>query len=62
MANNLEPELVAEYLLPILKTLMSDKNDSVKVHSVQSAITVAKLINDPGLIASEILPPLKQAY
>jgi hypothetical protein len=34
LAINLEPELIAEFLLPILKVLMSDKIDSVKVHSV----------------------------
>ena len=56
MANSLEPELISEYLLPILKSLLGDKNDSVKVHSVQSAVTVAKLINDSALISSEILP------
>jgi hypothetical protein len=34
LAINLEPELIAEFLLPILKVLMVDKIDSVKVHSV----------------------------
>lgn len=34
LAVQLEPPLVYEYLVPILKLLMVDKNDSVKVHAV----------------------------
>lgn len=46
IAKSMEHELVYEYLLPILKLLMIDKNDSVKVHSLQSAVTLASLLND----------------
>lgn len=56
LAVNLEPELIAEFLLPILKVLMNDKIDSVKVHSVQSSVIVAKLVQDPQLIVTDILP------
>ena len=38
---------------------MIDKNDSVKVHAVQSAVTVARLLEDPGYIATDIVPQLK---
>lgn len=34
IAKQMEPDLVYEYLLPILKLLMIDKNDSVKVHAM----------------------------
>ena len=47
IAKQMEPGLVYEYLLPILKILMIDKNDSVKVHAVSSAVTVASLLQDP---------------
>jgi uncharacterized membrane protein len=47
IANHLEPAMVGEFLLPILKLLMADKNDSVKVHAVESAVTVARLVDDP---------------
>jgi hypothetical protein len=46
IANHIEPSMVSEFLLPILKLLMADKNDSVKVHAVESAVTVARLIED----------------
>lgn len=46
IANHIEPAMVSEFLLPILKLLMADKNDSVKVHAVESAVTVARLIED----------------
>jgi len=32
---------IASFLLPLLKELLQDKNDSVKVHAVQSSVTVA---------------------
>lgn len=59
---HLEKQLIGEYLLPLLKELLSDKNDSVKVHAVQSAVTVAKLLNDSVLIAKNVIPPLKAAF
>ena len=34
MCHSLEQEIMGEYLLPLLKQLLQDKNDSVKVHAV----------------------------
>jgi hypothetical protein len=62
IAKSMEQELVYEYLLPILKLLMIDKNDSVKVHAMQSAVTVARLLDDSAAIVSDIVPQLKLAY
>lgn len=38
-----------------------DDNDSVKIHAVTSSVTVAKIIDNPDLVHSEILPALKTA-
>ena len=46
MCKSLEPPVIASYLLPLLKTLLTDKNDSVKVHAVQSSVIVAELLDD----------------
>jgi len=54
--------MIGEYLLPLLKELLSDKNDSVKVHAVQSSVTVAKLLGDSKLIQVNVIPPLKAAF
>lgn len=56
LANQLEPALVYEYLVPILKLLLVDKNDSVKVHAVQASVTVARLLEDPTTISTDIIP------
>ena len=57
----LEKDLIGEYLLPLLADLLKDKNDSVKVHAVQSSVTVGKLLQNPPLLAKNIIPALKQA-
>lgn len=62
LSNHLENNHIGEYLLPLLAELLKDKNDSVKVHAVQSSTTVAKLLNNPDLLATNIIPALKQAY
>jgi len=62
IAVQLEKDLVYDFLVPILKVLMIDKNDSVKVHAVQSAVTVARLLEDPNAIVTDIVPQLKLAY
>ena len=48
--------------MPLLKALLQDKNDSVKVHAVASAVTVAKHLEDPKLIAENVVPSLKTAF
>jgi serine/threonine-protein phosphatase 2A regulatory subunit A len=44
ISESLNPEHASEYLLPILKDLLKDENDSVKIHAVYSSITVAKIV------------------
>lgn len=58
----LEKQLIADYLLPLLKELLADKNDSVKVHAVQSSVTVARLLGDSALIVENIIPSFKTAF
>ena len=58
----LDATTMTEYLLPLLKELLQDKNDSVKVHAVQSSVVVASLIEDPEVVQSSIVPPLKTAF
>ena len=62
LVKHLDQNLITSYLLPLLKALLSDKNDSVKVHAVQSSVIVAKLMEDPETIAANLIPPLKQAF
>lgn len=38
------------YLLPLLRELLLDKNDSVKVHALQSSVAIVKLIPDQSKI------------
>lgn len=51
LAGNLEsPQVIQTFLLPLLKDLLGDKNDSVKVHAVGAAISVVKLVQDTSKI------------
>ena len=45
--------------MPIIKTLLEEENDSVKINAVQSSIDVAKVVDDSAHIRSSILPPFK---
>ena len=56
LCHSLEPDTIANYLLPLLKELLQDKNDSVKVHAVQSSVVVADLLRDPIAISQSIVP------
>ena len=58
----LDAQTITNYLLPLLKELLQDKNDSVKVHAVQSSVVVADLLNNPDVIAQMIVPSLRQAF
>ena len=53
---NLERTHAREFLLPIIKDLLKDANDSVKIHSVTSSIDVAKVADDQLLIRESIIP------
>jgi hypothetical protein len=37
---------ISEFLLPLLRELLNDKNDSVKVHAVGAAVNVVKHIKE----------------
>lgn len=58
----MDKQTIAEFLLPLLKELLQDKNDSVKVHAVQSSVTVAELLDDAEIIHKNIVPSLKTAF
>jgi len=55
-------ESVHDFILPLLRELLNDKNDSVKVHAVGSSVNVVKYITDVSKISEQIVPALKQAY
>ena len=57
IAYQLQREHAKEFLLPIIKTLLEEENDSVKINAVQSSIDVAKVVDDSAHIRSSILPP-----
>lgn len=59
LTTSLENHYAKEYLLPLLKELLVDDNDSVKIHAVTSSVTVAKILGEPELVRSQILPALR---
>lgn len=60
-ADSLEKEYAQDYLLPLLKSLLQDDNDSVKIHAVYSSVTVARLLENPQITHDEIIPAYKIA-
>ena len=50
ISHAMDKNTIKDFLLPLLKALLADKNDSVKVHSVQSSVTIAKLLDEPDVI------------
>lgn len=62
ISKSMDKQTIAEFLLPLLKELLQDKNDSVKVHAVQSSVTVAELLDDAEIIHKNIVPSLKTAF
>ena len=50
LSDSLQKQYAPSYLLDILKNLLRDDNDSVKIHAVISSVTVAKLLEDPQLV------------
>lgn len=59
ISDSLQKEYAQDYLLPILKDLLKDENDSVKIHAVTSSVTVAKLLQNPTLVQNEVIPAFK---
>lgn len=62
IAHSMDSATIASFLLPLLKELLMDKNDSVKVHAVQSSVVIAELLDDADLVQQSIVPSLKQAF
>ncbi len=56
-----DAELAKSYLLPLLKALLQDVNDSVKIQAVGASSKVANLVKDPETVRAEIVPPLRAA-
>lgn len=48
-------------MLPLLKALLQDDNDSVKIQAVGASVKVAKLIHEPETVKTELVPPLRAA-
>jgi len=61
ITKDLERKHAVDFLLPIIKSLLEDQNDSVKIHAVQSSIDAAKAVSDSLLIREAILPSFKTA-
>ena len=51
IANDLTNEHAREFLLPMVRGLLEDANDSVKINAVQASVLVARAVNDPNLLA-----------
>ena len=62
LVESLDNDVICEFILPLLRELLLDKNDSVKVHAVSSAVKVVSRITDQSKVQEQILPALKQAY
>ena len=58
LTEHLEAKHATEFLLPIIKALLEDANDAVKIHSVSSSVSVAKSVDDQLLIRETIVPSL----
>jgi hypothetical protein len=48
-----------KYLMPMLKSLLTDDSDGVKIHAVYSALSVAKLLETQSIVEKELLPIFK---
>ena len=53
--------MAKDFLLPIIKALLEDPNDSVKINAVASSIKVAESVNDSLLIKQTVMPAFKNA-
>ena len=61
LVQNMTSVQICEHILPLLMRLLNDKNDSVRVHAVQSSVNVVKFVKEISMIQEHILPALKQA-
>ena len=51
----MDSDMVMEYLLPILKELLSDDNDSVKISAVTASIPISEKVNDSQTILVNVV-------
>lgn len=61
IAKHLEQEHAQEFLLPVLKGLLEDANDSVKINAVAGTIDVAKAVGDATMLADAVFPSFRAA-
>ena len=64
LSDTIEKEHAKEYLVPLLRALLTDDNDSVKIMAVYSTIAVVQKVLDgdqQNLVKEEIIPPFKYA-
>jgi len=59
LCQHVSSDSVHNFILPLLRELLNDKNDSVKVHAVGSSVQVVKYITDVSKITEHIVPALK---
>ena len=59
----METDHAQEYMVPLLRSLLQDDNDSVKIMAVYSSTTVVQTLlgGQQHLAREEIMPPLKSA-
>ena len=57
----IEHDHAKDYMLPIIKALLEDSNDSVKIHAVISSIDVAKIVKDSRLLRESIMPAFRES-
>ena len=55
----MEARYAKEFLLPLIKSLLEDSNDSVKIYAVQSSLEVAKAVNDKVMLRELVVPSFK---
>ena len=64
LSDTIEKEHAKDYLVPLLRSLLTDDNDSVKIMAVYSTIAVVQKVLDgeqQNLVKEEIIPPFKYA-
>lgn len=59
IGKDLTTGLGESYLMPLLKSLLVDDSDGVKINAVYSSLPVSKLLTDPKVIESELVPIFK---
>ena len=50
LSKEMSREHMEQFLLPILKSLLQDKNDSVRINAVESSSSVAEHLRNPQLV------------